>query len=104
MMRLMKKRSGFAFKSVFSVLILLATLSRLTRVTATAGYTVEDNLIKLSNAHYEIAFHSENGAIAYILDMTTQKNISDGNAGGNLWLAALDNAKSVASSSDQEQF
>ncbi len=103
-MQLIRKRSSLTLKLLVYVLLLLATLCRLTLATAAADYTVEDNLIKLSNAHYEVAFHSENGAIAYILDTATQKNVSDGNAGGNLWLAALDNAKSVASGSSDEQF
>jgi hypothetical protein len=65
--------------------------------TAGADYQQGDGLLKLSNAHYEIAFREQDGSIAYLLDKQTNQNVSDGSGAAGLWSAALDNNQSAAS-------
>jgi hypothetical protein len=55
-------------------------------------------MIKLSAAGYEIGFREADGGIAYILDKQTNQHVSDGSAGNDLWLAALDGNTSAGGS------
>jgi hypothetical protein len=84
--------------------LLLGLLSPIARTIATDHYTLENELIKLSNAAYEVAFSDETGAIAYTLDKSTGQNISDGNVDDSLWSISLDNGDVIDSASYAGQF
>lgn len=64
-----------------------------------AAYRVEDGQIKLTGSAYEVTLSTAHGAIISVLDKTTGKIISDGNADDSLWVAKLDNNKSIAANS-----
>lgn len=71
---------------------------------ATLAYQTEDGFIKLSNTAYEVAFSTENGAIAYVLDRATGERISEGNLDDNLWSAKLESGDPIVSSAYSGKF
>ena len=90
--------------SILSTLLLAFTMPIMPIHADAPTYTLEDGVIKLSNAYYEIDLNADNGEIISIIDQTTKQSISDGNPEGNLWSAVLDNGKSVGSGSFGGEF
>ncbi|MBX3062153.1 MAG: hypothetical protein KF726_04205 [Anaerolineae bacterium] len=78
---------------VIAMALLVAQLS-FTPAAATT-FAAENGLLKLTAAHYEIAFRESDGGIAYILDKTTNQNISEGSTDNNLWFASMGSNRSV---------
>ena len=91
-----RKNYALRFGLFVSVVVLLMSFSTVNRTFAATEYTVDDDLIKLSNDHYEIAFRAADGGIAYILDKATNQNISEGSRDGNLWQAVLEKGEPVS--------
>lgn len=89
---------------LFSVLLLTFTMPIMPTTAQTATYTLEDGVIKLANASYELALSADNGGIISITDQATGQVISDGNPDGNLWVAQIDNGKAVGSSASGGAF
>ncbi|MCD9023196.1 discoidin domain-containing protein [Cohnella silvisoli] len=55
----------------------------------------EDGLLIVDNSQYEIAFHSVNGAIAYVKNKDSQEKVSLGNRENTLWWAFLEDNTSA---------
>ena len=88
---------------LFMLALLVLLLMSFTRASASATYTLENGMIKLTSSAYEVALNADSGAINYILDKSSGENISDGSAGGSLWAATLTNHQTVTSA-DADQF
>ena len=57
----------------------------------------DDELLKLSNENfYEIAFRKSNGSVFYIIDKSTDQEISKGSHSENLWYAKLPAAQDLS--------
>ncbi len=57
----------------------------------------DDELLKLSNENfYEIAFRKSNGSVFYIIDKSTNQEISKGSHSENLWYAILPPAQELS--------
>ncbi len=76
------------------VLPMILLTSTLALARSPAQIVVEDGLIKVGSAAYEVAFRDADGSIAYVLDQSTQQNVSGGNSA--LWVATLDNDHTVS--------
>jgi hypothetical protein len=55
----------------------------------------KDGLLIVSNSLYEIAFRSDNGAIAYLKNKDSQDNITLGNRENTLWWAFMNDDSSI---------
>ncbi len=99
MLRPISKGLACGLAALAFLLTLLGIALPMSKVAATAAYLVEDNLIKLSGSAYDITLSTDHGAILSVLDKTTGKNISDGNADNSFWVAKLDNNTSLAANS-----
>ncbi len=99
-------RFHFRFVTNHSFALTIGTfvlgMSFVQSAAATATYSLENGLIKLSSEYYEVALNASNGGIAYIQDKSTSKNIVEGDASSNLWSAKLDNGSPILSSSYME--
>src|SRR3954462_3953200 len=80
----------FAKVSVSLVIILLCGVTLAKGTGSSVSYILENGLMKISNAYYEVALGATHGGIAYILDKSSNKNIIEGDASSNLWSANLD--------------
>jgi hypothetical protein len=89
--------SAKVFISFVAILLFGGAFAR--SAESSASYTLENGLMKISNAHYEVALNVTNGGIAYILDKSSNKNIAEGSESSNLWLANLDKGGPILSSS-----
>ncbi|MBX3081117.1 MAG: hypothetical protein KF716_05745 [Anaerolineae bacterium] len=86
------------------VLAMLCAALTINRSATATTYVVEDGVIKLSAAAYEIGFREADGGIAYILDKGTNQRVSEGSANNDLWFAALVGNKAVQGSSYSGNF
>src|ERR1041385_4522342 len=84
------------FISLITTLLFGVTFAR--SAGSSASYIVENGLMKISNAYYEVALNAT-GGIAYILDKSSDKNIAEGSESSNLWSANLDKGDPILSSS-----
>lgn len=66
----------------------------------TVHYAANDDLLRIGNDHYEIAFSSKNGGISYVKDTVTGKKMSAGNRKSALWWGILQDESSVSSVQD----
>jgi hypothetical protein len=64
----------------------------------------ENDLLKISNKHFEIGFARNNGGILYIKDSYTGQNVSEGNNREILWWAFLANGDWIDSTFYQNNF
>ncbi len=86
------------------VLSLTMTLPQSAQASKVASYTQDGGLIRLANAHYEVALSIRDGGFVYILDKSTGEHVSKGNRASNLWVAPLDNGQVVESSTYADHF
>lgn len=94
----------FLRRVLIVVLIVGSLWSITTRPAKAVGYTLQEGLIKLTNTHYEAAFSTTNGSIAYILDKVTGKHVSDGNNDSSLWTAGFSGGAPVLSKDEQFKY
>lgn len=84
--------------------VALLSLFQLVRAAEAGDFVVQNDLIKLSNACYEIALNVADGGIAYILDKSTNQQIGEGGEDNALWVASLDSGSPISSSAYRDQF
>lgn len=97
-----------AHSTCVKLLILLAAVImsffQLMRPAQAGDFIVQNDLIKLSNAYYEIALNVANGGIAYVLDKSTNQAIAEGGKENALWIASLDSGSPISSAAYRDQF
>ncbi|BBI34892.1 discoidin domain-containing protein [Cohnella abietis] len=71
------------------IILAIAYIFLFAPFSAKASFKDKDGLLIVSNSKYEIAFHSDNGAIEYLKNKDTGSNITLGNREKALWWAFL---------------
>jgi len=102
-----KRKGKWIWPIVAAFVLLVGAAAVLLGPSSAEGQSVKmqkrETLLVFSNANYEAAFDANNGAIAYIKDKKTQRDLTSGNRDGALWWAFLDD-DSAASASKAESF
>jgi hypothetical protein len=96
------RKFGFRTVRILAPLVVLLVALPTWAQSGATTYTLDNDMIKLANDHYEITFSAEHGGITSILDKSTGQNISEGSVNNNLWSAALDNNQFVDSSNSHQ--
>ena len=72
-------------------IIVMISVTPIARTVAASNYSLENGVIKLANAAYEVRLSAKDGGIIGITDQATKQTISSGSVGGNLWSNAPPN-------------
>ncbi|MEK0315199.1 discoidin domain-containing protein [Cohnella sp. 56] len=96
------RKRKWIWTAVAAVVLLAGTAALLLGPSVSQGSGVKmlkrDSLLVFSGASYEAAFDANSGAIAYIKDKNTQRDLTSGNRDGALWWAFLDDDSAVNAS------
>lgn len=105
-MESIRKKRGWLWTAV-AAFVLVAAIAAVLLSPSAEGSGMKlarrDALLVFSNARYEAAFNESNGAIAYIKDKNTGRDLTLGNRDDALWWAFLDD-DSAASASKADSF
>ncbi|QJD83814.1 discoidin domain-containing protein [Cohnella herbarum] len=94
-MRIWQSKAAWISFGVVIILLAAAYLFLNTPFSAKASFKDKDGLLIVKSGQYEIAFRSDNGAIAYLKNEDSSDNITLGNRENALWWAFLQDDSST---------